>query len=358
MIFDSKYISNKCRELSSYLLLSKHFFYPVLGMLTLFTLPALVNGCSSDLLDEGQTVSSEITIIQNTQPEIQNGSLDIMVFNDNSLKRLDSYQRFDNWSTTDIKIASRSGDKIILAIANSGIGPLDWTQINSLESTCGLKAHLKDDSIGKPIMSGGTKLHAGTDSNIKELEMVPLSSIVEVRSIRCDFSGLPYAGEHITEAKAYLLNINSECSFTADGNVMPLSIINYGKLCYSDLEAFTEQDILIHYFSSQIGTEWVRDAAKLICFPNSAEEESPGSPFTKLVIEGKISGNTYYWTIPINRTGISDEPGIHRNRRYIYDIDIRRKGTTEPDVNINAEAITFKMEIEKWEEKDNYEVRF
>jgi hypothetical protein len=122
------------------------------------------------------------------------------------------------------------------------------------------------------------------------------------------------------------------------------------------MELFEDPGIVYQEIGSNIGKFWLKPEIKLWCYPSNAYEASIGTPFSRLVIEGKISGQTYYWPVNINRT--EDGNGIDRNRQYIYDIKITRKGSTDPDIPVEAEdiEITFKTAI--WEEKENCIVGF
>jgi hypothetical protein len=75
---------------------------------------------------------------------------------------------------------------------------------------------------------------------------------------------------------------------------------------------------------------------------------------TKLVIEGKIGGHTYYYPIKINPQG----GGIARGCRYNFDIVLTRTGVTDPDGELNEEDIEINMEVEEWKEKNGYIVSF
>ncbi|MGM9734993.1 MAG: hypothetical protein ACI3ZL_01125 [Candidatus Cryptobacteroides sp.] len=285
--------------------------------------------------------------------------LDIFVFNDDRLKRLDSYQRIEDWDSDIVEIASCSGDKIVYAIANSGYGRFGWAQVNSINSLDRIFASLEDEEMDNPVMSGVMRMTAAGGSNAGSLELKPLGSRIVIRSIRCDFSGLPYSEECIRQARAYLVNVNAECQVTASGRVLPTRIINSGRFDEADMSRFRDRNLLEHRFGKEIGKDWIEEEVSFICYPNSGEEESPGSPFTRLVIEGVVEGHTYYWPVAVNREnpGGEDE-GIFRNNCYIYDIDIRRKGNTDPDMEIGAEDIVINMEIARWEEKEECEMLF
>ena len=87
-----------------------------------------------------------------------------------------------------------------------------------------------------------------------------------------------------------------------------------------------------------------------------SEQFGPGTPFTRLVIEGKIQGETFYWPLDINKE--DGGYGIGRNERYIYDITITRKGTKDPDSPVRKEDIDINFNVEKWNEKEGCEVIF
>lgn len=364
MLFETTWENSKCREcFICFINLIYKFLASGLGAtLTLFALPALVSGCSSaPSADEGRTASVGIAVRSMSGKPNENKSsvLDIFVFNDDKLKRLDSYQRFENWNTDMVEIASCTGDKIVYGISNCGHDRFGWIQINSLNAMEKIMTRLEDENPEYPVMSGVMKIRAEGDSYGGVLDMKPLASKIILRSIRCDFNGRPYQGECITKAKAYLLNVNAECPVTASGRVHPSRIINSGRLDENDMSQFKDRSMLEYRFKDNIGKEWQDINAEFLCYPNSAMEESPGTPFTKLVIEGVVEGHTYYWPIAINREEEGgEEEGVFRNSCYIYDIDIRRKGCTDPDAATSAEDIMIIMEVERWEEKDNYQVLF
>ena len=86
--------------------------------------------------------------------------------------------------------------------------------------------------------------------------------------------------------------------------------------------------------------------------------EGPGTPFTRLVIEGKIRGETFWWPIEINREDGTQVPGIHRNCRYVFDIVITRKGNKDPDTAIGKETADIRMETRPWNEKEEQVIPF
>ena len=335
--------------------LAYYFSFPILGCLTLL-FPALVNGCTSALNYQEPEVMTEtkIKVVSKSKDGQQDRTLDIFVFNNDNLQRLDSYQRFDNWTQGNLGIASCKGEKIVYAIANSGYDRFVWAQVNSIGSMDKITTSLENESPDQLTSCGIMEITAGEYAG--EFALTPLVGQITLRSIRCDFSGLPYEGEIITKARAYLINVNAECPVTAIKQDYPMRIINNGHLDECDMDKFVNKEIILQNLGDEIGVNALNSNIKFLCYPNTSLNESPGSPFTRLVIEGKIAGNTYFWSISVGRE--NEGCGIIRNCNYIYDVEIRRKGTSDPDVPACVESVQCKFEVEKWEEKESYEILF
>lgn len=280
-------------------------------------------------------------------------SMDVLVFNDDLLQRIDCYQRFDKTSEEILQIGSCSGNKIIFLCANSQWGKDDWRAADSFRKTALMKADLEKEDRNHPLMSA--EIRTGTEEDIHIARLERLSSTVTVRSICCDFSGRPYDGENITEARIYLTNINGTCSITAKGTDKTERIINHGGLIAQDLMEFHDSTLVINHLGT-IGSSPTQAHTELICYPSTSLEDNIGSPFTRLVIEGKIQGETWYWPININRD--PGGKGIERNMKYIYDIVLTRKGSKNPDTPISQDMAGITFEAERWNEKEEYHVEF
>ncbi len=345
-------------------------FQSFLGLTLLSTLPAILYGCKpgADLRDEG--CGPIMTKVSAGAVILETGTLDIFVFRDDRMQRLDSYQRVEDAGDWDGTVVSGSGDRVITIVANSGRQREDWYRINSRAYLYETFVRLEDERVDGFCMSAEISVKGGIEGrtakgNLAEeraaggsqAELRPYVSEIVLNSLSCDFSGKPYSGEKLTDARVYLTNVNAECSLLSDGDSGPMRIINARCLCQDDIEAFAEPELICRDISEDIGVQRITTDIRLWCYQNCAKEETIGTPFTRLVIEGKISGQTFYWPITINRDD-GDEQGIWRNRRYVYDIRITRKGSLSPDIPVSVQDIQITQKVLQWKEKEEYTVSF
>ena len=177
-----------------------------------------------------------------------------------------------------------------------------------------------------------------------------------------DKSIVEYDGEPLTDVRIYLTNVNASCKYLKKDGFSPEMIVNPGFLDMDALSGFKDRSLL-YADTEDIGEETLYPGIKLFCYPNDSPEETPGSPFTRLVIEGKISGHTYWYPVTINRGdfGIAsggDGKGIGRNMCYTYDFTILRTGTSDPDIPVCKDDISVTCMVEPWKEMENETVTF
>lgn len=284
-------------------------------------------------------------------------TLDIFTFNDDELERLDSYQRIEEPDIEDIGIRSQNGDKHIVICANSHCGKEDWADVNSLQSMEDRYADLTSEHRRSILMTGAIRACAG-EGKEHTIRLRNLAAEIVLRSIRCDFSGKPYAGGQITDVSIYLTDVNARCRMLAEGTVKPTHILNPGGLSMEDVMSMEEPDLIFTAMDVPVGSTACRPDIRLLCYPSSWPEESPGTPFTRLVIEGTLDGERFMWPIDINRGHGNKDHGIHRNCSYVYDVVITRKGVTDPEETITTDMMDISMEVKRWEEKERYSIEF
>lgn len=353
--------ANRCREKTSRpnstklnIIHSK----PVLGKLisTLFSLlPTLFISCTHEYntIQDGSSITVELKSIE---PLRMSDHIDLFTFNDNSLMQIDSYQRVEGTSNGRVNLRSQNGEKRIFAYRNSSSRISDWYNLRSYWGLENIYTELKYERSDAFTMSGEADAIAGSGKTYS-LTLKPFVSEIFLRSIRCDFSGKPYEGLSIRNARIYLINVNARCCLIYDEDTNPQEIINYGDLDEEMMSSFEEPGLLIQDIGI-ITQNTTRPNICLYCYPNTCSEEGPGTPYTRLVIEGRVNGQTCWWPVNINRESGSVQSGIHRNQRYIYDLTLRSMGSSGPDDPIEIEDIDIDLTIESWKEKEDYSVEF
>lgn len=311
-------------------------------------LPTIVSGCSECVLsvaDETFT-STHTKTMKVSLPTAKGSTLDILIFNDDALKRLDSYQRIERFDGTTLHSTSTGGGKIIFLYMGSRSDRYRWAEINSYGALDKICCNLEDENRESPLMTGICRCDAG-EADI-DINLIPLASTVILESVRCDFSGTVYSGKTISDAKVYLTNVNAVSSI-GENSASQTKLINAGMLNPYDVKAFRDKSLIYQELASGIGNDNTRPHKSFLCYPCGDGTDRR----TRLVIEGKIDGQTYYWPIEIG-----DGNGIERSTIYTYDILIRRKGTSDPDILIETQDISLTLNTQAWTEKENYPVKF
>lgn len=338
------------------LLNSNHIHYkftsPILGIT--ITLAPVVHGCESMQIPDSsfteteKTVSVKLAVHQSNDFKIRN--VDALVFQDDSLSRLDSYQRFEDVSGTTLEIGSQAGSKTLFICANPQWKKEDWSYIFSSGGLDKMRADLENERSRYPLMTGCIDYKADNSNGTgRHVHLRPLLCNIVLESLSCDFSRKPYRGSSITDIKVYLTNVNATCRITADSSSLPERIINHGGLIQDDLSDFIEPAMIMQSIDRPVSRQVYKSDISLFCYPNNSTEETIGTPFTRLVIEGRIDDEVWYWPINLD---------IRRNCRYTYRINITGKGSKDPDTPVSTETADIHMTVKEWDEKEEYCVRF
>lgn len=305
-----------------------------------------IEGESGSHTDRSSTISLEIK----KGPAKTETALTLDAFIFDNAGRLDCYQRIEDPGLT-CTIASGSGDKTLLLIANSDKDRYDWVDIRTLQSASLITVDIENERREHPIMTCLQKITAGKEISI---DLHPLRCEILLRTLRCDFSTKPYKDQKLTDVKVYLTHANASSSIMPDCSPPCYRLINPGMLDMKNLECFLEKELIVQEIADDIGSVPVKTDCSLFCYGNEPEKESIGSPFTRIVIEGKIDGDVYYYPIKINPEG----GGVKSGCRYVLDIVITKAGAVDPDGGLEETAIEIITETEEWKEKDWYDIRF
>lgn len=334
---------------------------PVLGLTFILTFPVL-HGCESLHNTDGSFTAAETVPVKmavHSKTGMHGRDMDMLIFADDKISYLECWQRVKMPDNGEVSIASMTGPKIMMAcsgIESKGYG--DWMWVSSLESLQDAWTELEDETADMPVLSGSCSFRAGShDYKQPMLTMRRVSSEVHLRSLRCDFKERPYEGAKLSDIQVYLTNVNASRHIWDDPGTAP-RIINQGRLIMEDVNRFKDRSIIWQNIEGEVGDNTTQTDIRLRCYPNSALDEGPGTPFTRLVIQGVLDGSTWYWPIDINRGEGTPHPGIGSNCIYTYDIVLTRKGSADPDTAIQTGMASITMEVEQWEEKEDYTVGF
>lgn len=330
---------------------------PVLG--PVISLIPTLYGCESvpapdcGFVVAGTSVTTKVAVLDPELTVVE--TMDILVFNDDELQRLDCYQRIEGHDQGTFMVSSQRGDKIMMFCANSQNAPEEWMWISSLPGLYRSCASLENETREAPVMSGHMNVTAG---GTYSTQMKRLSAEIILRSLSCDFTGKPYDGEKLENVSVYLTNVNTETNIWEGGSGSN-RFINQGLLNPADVTGFKDPSLVYADIAGSVGKEAVGADIALRCYPNISEHEGPGTPFTRLVIQGDIQGITWYWPIAVKSGRDMDgKDGVFGNRQYLYDICITGKGSADPDTEIEKGEIEIMMEVREWTEKEEYEVVF
>ena len=350
---------NSCRERTSHLqsLSINHILWALSLLFRAFLTILAPAGCSSIIAPEQNppVVISKAPLHQ-PEPSAGNTCLDILIFEDDRLGRLDAYQRISEFDSDIAYVESTGGKKIIFFCTSGPYYRHEWRRINSYSALYQMRAELRHESREFLTRTAECRTTAGDRYGTAVLK--PLTCKIQIDAISYDFSGTPYSNSHITDLKAYLINVNSSCPLTCSSPEKPVQIINHGRLSPEDINSMTEPDLVYSHLTDKLEGGRMQPVSDFICMPNHGTEGNPGNPPTRLVLEGVIDGHTYYW--PVN-VGSDKGKGTYLAERgccYAYDIHIRRKGTSDPDIPVSTSTGEIKLNVKSWIEKTEYGIEF
>lgn len=310
-------------------------------------LPAIHIGCSEDVLPSaGSSICTEVLKSAVSTPD-KASTLDILIFEDDRLRRLDSYQRIEDFRQMEIYPSSTGGGKIFFFCMNSHRNRYDWADIGSYASLSGISCELEMEDRKNFVKTAEYRCEAGTDMH--QVMMSTLVSEIDIENIMCDFYGTPYTDRKITDVRIYLTNVNANCPLIGTESGGEIRMINQGMLNHYDVRKFQDPSMIVQTIDEAIWKYGTSLRKSFVCYPH-ASNDGRG---TRLVIEGKIDGETYFWPFEVG-----GPEGIEKNCRYIYRINIRRKGTTDPDCLIDPTDVELDLKVKPWSEKEEYCVMF
>ena len=299
-------------------------------------LPAfLLLACTPEMLPEEPAPAARKTQIYiNAVGKASLQDLDLLFFQDAPLFRLDAYQHLERVSGSRITGTSSTAAKKVVILSNYPADTYAWSDVRSLGSLADLPFRLANEDPAAPMLYGESA--AGTMGLVT---LRPMLAKISLRSIACEFSERPYAGERLQDVRAYLTYASQECRPFAPEDP-PSSWLNAGRLDETETAALSHPEAVFQTLTASLGGR-IFPRTDFYCYPNPSDGTLFGSPVTRLVIEGKLRGTTYYYPI--------DLPGLEADVQYRMDVTLTRAGTTDPDTPAAAGSIRLECQVLDWD---------
>ena len=259
------------------------------------------------------------------------GRLDIFVFDDDGDRKLDAYCSFDSPSTPYLKIDSGAGDKLVVVLANCTGRAFIYDEFRSYSALESVVWRLRDEDPSRPVMSGECQISAGADG-YTPVKLTPLLSNIRLDFLKCDFTGRGYRSRTLENCSVFLTNLSGSCEVLRQDSFRMTELENCGEPDRLYMQSMKHPEMV---YSRVTPGQW--SPVDLYCYPNDMADGTIGNPPTRMVVQGDIDGQTYYYPVDINQDGFgytAGQRGPGRNIRYSYSLLITRKGSTDPDTPV------------------------
>ena len=237
-------------------------------------------------------------------------------------------------------------------------------------------SQLSSEALTDMVMVGENNQTITDATTTVLIDVTRLVSRVSVNSLKFQFSGA-LAGKSVSEVAMYVKNFPT--SQTYEGT--PGTLYSSG-LFTSKQNTFEVYDLIGTIGDGQTDTT----PHHFFCYQRPTEVLTSGSGAIRLCVTGKIDGQRYYWSIPVNNGSVwtddafvdGDEHfGVKRNHSYEYEIIITRAGipddgnhpdpndptdigddNLEDDQDLEVSDINFILRVVDWVEVEEQTVTF
>ena len=266
---------------------------------------------------------------------------------------LDTYKKLEGdelISLSGIEIKSTTGKKIIYAIANSHKD--SWEGVVTIEDFEKEMAFLQKEKLKDFTMVGNVEATLQLTTSVT-FSISRYVARVHLSSVKTDFAGTPYEGTSLKNVKIYLVNVYGDKSYAINENSSSSLVLNRRMAVGQDVNNCAMGGLLYDEIVSDITDTPYATQHYFYCYENMIESEGDAMGYTRLVIQGDLNGNTYYYPININREGFgysdtNGHYGVKRNTSYKLDVIISRPGSTDPDEILEYGTLTTNLNVLDW----------
>lgn len=223
----------------------------------------------------------------------------------------------------------------VCALANGSSKVFGITSLEALKASTSVLGE-SDDKFEMFSIKEDTDLKPGETCSLKVRRF---AAKVEIDSIKDSIS----YNHTFSLEKIYLINVSTKSDFEFKVDSQAIVYKQYGKYVPSetDVKGFTFDSLGL----AMPATKLYDTKHCFYCYPNPLKAETGTARFTRLVLEAKLNGTTYYY--PVNITG--NGAGIESNKLYkITRMTITGPGSLSPDVPVSKQDLTFSVEVIDW----------
>ena len=273
--------------------------------------------------------------------------LDLLFFQQEPLEKLDAWQHLPGAAGGKVEGVSTVEARKLTVLGNLLEGQRSWSDIRTFASLKERTFLLADEDPEHPVLVGTADLPAGSRRTCQVI-LRPLLARITLRSVACDFTGRPYAGERLRDVRAYL-TYAADAYRPFDPEVLPSSWINAGRLDEAGTAALSHPEAVLADIGPSLGGR-IYPSLDFYCYQNPSDGTQFGQPVTRLVLEGRLLGKTYYYPI--------DLPGLEADVQYRLDVTLTRAGTTDPDLPAASGTILLDSRVLDWDGREWNDIHF
>ncbi len=303
------------------------------------------------------SLASGAPVTKNTETQSQTqdntiNTVDVFIFrnagtssSDNN--KLDTYKRFSGNQVSNLQIQTTTGPKIVCVIVNSNMD--SYTGMDDLETFRTMVSTLSKETLGDWVMYGEGPCTMDVSSTLT-VTVKRLVSKISINSIKTNFAGTSYEGMSLTDCKLYLINVHGDkILYSGDATSDPV-ILNKTKLVADDVSSTAQTGLIMDNISGTIDDDEYTTEHNFYCYSNvTADMQSS----TKLVLQAKLDGVTYYYPLPVNQeeygyVATNGHYGVQRNTSYSYKMVINRPGSLNPNEPLSPGTLSLTLNVANW----------
>ncbi len=298
------------------------------------------------------TSATKSTVTQTQAEDNAINTVDVFVFRNTETtsadyNKLDSYKRFSGDQISTLEIKTTTGPKTVCVVVNSNID--SYIGVTDLETFRTIVSPLSDETLGDWVMYGEGFCSMDVTTSIT-ITVKRLISKITINSIRTNFAGTPYQGMTLSDCKLYLVNVHGDkVLYSGDPTSEPV-VLNKGKLVAEDVNSTAQAGLIMDNISGIIGDAEYTTEHDFYCYSNLTSEIQSS---TKLVLQAKLDGVTYFYPLPVNQeeygyVAANGHCGVNRNTAYSYKMVINRPGSLDPNEPLVPGVMSLTLNVANW----------